>query len=63
VWTRTIEEVVGNFFTFSAAIIRSDEERGAMATQVRDFLTERFNEGPVELPMTLRGTTARRRPR
>ena len=63
VWTRTVDEVVGNFFTFSAAIVRSDEERREMATQVRDFLIERFGEGPVDLPMTLRGTTARRRPR
>jgi SAM-dependent methyltransferase len=62
-WTRSVEEVVGNFFTFSAAIMRTEEERAEMAVQVRDILTKRFADGPVELPMSLRGTSARRRPR
>jgi SAM-dependent methyltransferase len=63
IWTRTVEEVVGNFSTFSGAFGRTDDERAHMAQQVRSYLTERFGDGPVELPMSLRGTSARRRPR
>jgi SAM-dependent methyltransferase len=63
VWSRTIDDVVGNFFTFSAAIIRTEEEQREMAEKVRALLRERFGDGPVELPMTLRGTTASRRSR
>jgi SAM-dependent methyltransferase len=62
-WTRSIDDVVGNFGTYSGAIIRSDEERRHLAQRVREALTERFENGVVELPMALRGTTARRRPR
>jgi SAM-dependent methyltransferase len=62
-WTRSIDEVVGNFGTYSGAIIRNDDERRLLAQQVREEVSERFPDGVVELPMTLRGTTAQRRPR
>ncbi len=62
-WPRTVDEVVGNFSTYSGAIIQSDEIRAAMSAKVRERLYERFGQGVVQLPMTLRGTIARRRPR
>ena len=62
-WPRTIDEVVGLFGTYSGAIIQSEESRVAMADEVRRRLTERFGDRVVKLPMTLRGTVARRRPR
>jgi SAM-dependent methyltransferase len=62
-WTRTIDEVVGLFGTYSGAIIQSDENRHTMERLVRERLNEHVGEGVVDLPMTLRGTTARRRPR
>ena len=62
-WPRTIEEVVANFATYSGSIIRSEEDQRALAENVRAALLERFPDGEVELPMTLRGTTARRRAR
>jgi ubiquinone/menaquinone biosynthesis C-methylase UbiE len=62
-WPRTIDEVVGNFGTYSGAIIRSDADQRQMAEKVRATLLQQFGDGEIELPMTLRGTTARRRPR
>jgi len=62
-FTRSVDEVVALFSTYSGAIIRSDEERGEMEKAVRQRLVELGGDGVVELPMTLRGTIARRRPR
>jgi len=62
-WPRTIDEVVGVFETYSGVIIQSDEERRALEQVLRERLTERFGDGVIELEMTLRGTSARRRPR
>jgi SAM-dependent methyltransferase len=62
-WTRTIDDVAALFGTYSGAIIQSDENREAMRRLVRERLVEHAVDGVVELPMTLRGTTARRRPR
>ncbi len=64
-WTYTlaIDAVVALFRTYSGAIVRSDEDRRAMDVAVRARLRERFGDGPAELAMTLRGTTARRRDR
>ena len=62
-WTRTIDDVVALFGTYSGAIIQSDENRQAMGRLVRVRLMEQATNGVVELPMTLRGTTARRRAR
>jgi len=62
-WTRTTDQVVGNFSTYSGVIIQSDEQQRARAHQVRAFVEDLFPDGVVELPMTLRGTFARRRPR
>ncbi len=62
-WSRTIDEVVGNFGTYSGAIIQGDDARRALEDRVRERLYELFGDGEIVLPMTLRGTTARRRPR
>lgn len=62
-WTRSVDEVVALFSTYSGSIIQSDAWRQSMATTVRASLVDRFGDGEVELPMTLRGTIARRRPR
>ena len=62
-WPRTIDEVVGNFETYSGVIIQSDEERRDLEQLVRERLAQRFGDGAIELAMTLRGTSARRRPR
>lgn len=62
-WPRTIDQVVGNFGTYSGSIIQSDEARRALEQKVRAHLIERFGDAPIELPMALRGTNARRRVR
>jgi SAM-dependent methyltransferase len=59
-WTRTIDELVSVFGTYSGAIIRSDEERHEMEREVRARLEERALDGVVAIPMTVRGTVARR---
>ncbi len=62
-WPRTVDQVVGLFGTYSGAIIQSEESRRVMGERVRERLSERVHDGVVELPMTLRGTVARRRAR
>jgi SAM-dependent methyltransferase len=62
-WRRTIDDVVALFGTYTGAIIQSEENRETMRRLVRERLVEHAIDGVVELPMTLRGTTARRRPR
>jgi SAM-dependent methyltransferase len=63
VWPRTVDEVVANFATYSGAIIRSEADQRDLSEKVRALLVESFGDNVIELPMTLRGTTARRRPR
>jgi SAM-dependent methyltransferase len=62
-WPRTIDEIVGSFATYSGTIIQGDEARIEVERKVRERLLEQFGDAPIELPMTLRGTNARRRPR
>jgi SAM-dependent methyltransferase len=62
-WTRDVEDVVSLFATYSGAIVRSEEERREMSTELRRGFEARAVDGVVELPMTVRGTVARRRPR
>jgi hypothetical protein len=54
---------VSVFATYSGAIIRSDDERAAMVRDVRAHLEARAVDGVVEIPMTVRGTVARRNAR
>jgi SAM-dependent methyltransferase len=62
-WTRTIDEVVSLFGTYSGAIIRGDDDRRAMERAVRERLETLATGGAVEIPMTVRGTVAHRRAR
>jgi SAM-dependent methyltransferase len=62
-WPRTVEEIVGNFATYSGAFIRSPEDQAELQERVRQQLIEQFGDSPIEMPMTLRGTNARRRGR
>ncbi len=62
-WTRRVDDVVALFGTYSGALIESEENRNTMRRLVRERLMEHAVDGVVDLPMTLRGTTARRRSR
>ena len=62
-WPRTIDELVAVFGTYSGAIIRTKDERNEMEREVRAHLEARAVDGVVEIPMTVRGTVARRRSR
>jgi SAM-dependent methyltransferase len=60
-WTRTIDELVSAFGTYSGVIIRSDDDRHELEVEVRRRLEEAAVDGVVAIPMTVRGTVARRR--
>jgi hypothetical protein len=68
-WPRTIDQIVGLFGTYSGAIIQSNENRAVLEERVRqllrDFVGDPEADGDVvlDVPMTFRGTTARRRAR
>jgi len=68
-WSRTIDQLVGLFGTYSGSIIQSKENKATLARKVREQLVERVGDSHasgdavVEIVMTLRGTIARRRPR
>ncbi len=62
-WTRSVEELVSLFGTYSGAIIRTDEQRREMADELRERFSELAVDGVLAMPMTVRGTVARRRPR
>jgi ubiquinone/menaquinone biosynthesis C-methylase UbiE len=62
-WPRTVDEVVANFATYSGSLIRSDADQRELSQKVRALLVASFGDDVINLPMTLRGTTARRRPR
>ena len=62
-WTRSVDDVVSLFGTYSGAIIRTDQERREMSAELRQGFEAIAVDGVVELPMTVRGTVARRRRR
>jgi SAM-dependent methyltransferase len=62
-WTRSVDGIVALFSTYSGMIIRSDEERREVSDEVRQRLLSVAVDGVVDLPMTIRGTIARRRAR
>jgi SAM-dependent methyltransferase len=68
-WPRTIDQVVALFGTYSGAIIQSDENKSRLSDIIRGRLQEIVGDPKaqgdvtVDIPMTLRGTTARRQPR
>jgi len=62
-WPRTIDEIVGSFATYSGALIQGEEAQVELQERVRQRLIQEFGASPIEMPMTLRGTNARRRAR
>ncbi|MGB8195824.1 MAG: class I SAM-dependent methyltransferase [Acidimicrobiales bacterium] len=60
-WSRRVDELVAVFGTYSGAIIRTDEDREEMEREVRAHLEARAIDGVVEIPMTVRGTVAKRK--
>jgi SAM-dependent methyltransferase len=60
---RSAGEVVGYFGTHSGVIVGGEEFERTLEERVRSRLHELFGDGEIVLPMTLRGTIARRRPR
>ncbi|HEY5092554.1 MAG TPA: class I SAM-dependent methyltransferase [Acidimicrobiales bacterium] len=62
-WTRSVEEMISLFGTYSGAIIQSDDGREAMRAELRRRLDPISVNGVVIVPMTLRGTIATRRAR
>jgi SAM-dependent methyltransferase len=62
-WTRTVDEMISLFGTYSGAIIQSDDERDTMRAELRRRLEPIAVNGSVLVPMTLRGTIATRRAR
>ncbi len=60
VWRRSVEEIVGLFATYSGALVRDEGERRELFEAVRAAAGARAIDGVVEVPMSLRGTTARR---
>lgn len=62
-WSRSVDDVVSLFSTYSGMIIRSDEERTEVSAEIRRGFEAVAKDGVVELPMTVRGTVARRRAR
>jgi SAM-dependent methyltransferase len=59
-WTRTNEEVVQLFHTYSGVITRPAPERQQLEQVVRDELTRMAPGGSLDVPMVLRGVVARR---
>ncbi len=59
-WRRTVDQIVALFGTYSGVIVRSDEERARIDATVRSRLERIAHDGAIDLPMTLRGTAARR---
>jgi SAM-dependent methyltransferase len=62
-WTRNVDELVSLFGTYSGAIIRTDEQRREMVSELRMRFEAIAVDGVLEIPMTVRGTIARRHPR
>ncbi len=59
-WPRSVEELVGVFATYSGALVRPDAERLGLFEAVRAAAEARSVDGVVVVPMSLRGTAARR---
>ncbi|MGC1418724.1 MAG: class I SAM-dependent methyltransferase [Acidimicrobiales bacterium] len=59
-WPRTPAQIVALFGTYSGVIVRSETERSLIDAKVRARLADVADGAEIDLPMTLRGTTARR---
>jgi SAM-dependent methyltransferase len=59
-WPRTTEEMVSLFGTYSGVIMLSDDQKKVVDQRVRTRLASVTVDARVDVPMTLRGTTATR---
>jgi SAM-dependent methyltransferase len=57
-WTRTTDQMVSLFGTYSGVIILNDEQKRVVDRRVREKLEGMTADGVVDVPMTLRGTIA-----
>jgi SAM-dependent methyltransferase len=57
-WPRTTEQMASLFGTYSGVIMLSDEQKIVVDQKVRTRLASVSLDGMVDVPMTLRGTTA-----
>ena len=62
-WTRSIDEMVSLFGTYSGVIIRDVEDKRRMNDELRRRLEVVAVNGVLQVPMTVRGTIAVRRAR
>lgn len=60
-WSRTIEEVVQVFGTYSGLLTQPEEDRARVLDDVRARLVPHAVAGRLDLPMAVRGTRAVRR--
>ena len=60
VWRRSVAELVAFFATYSGSLARPEHERRGLFDAVAAEAAARAVEGVVEVPMSLRGTIARR---
>jgi SAM-dependent methyltransferase len=59
-WPRTPEQVFAVFGTYSGTLVKSEADRQAMEVELRRRIDELAHDGMLALPMTLRGTIAKR---
>jgi SAM-dependent methyltransferase len=57
-WPRTTEQMASLFGTYSGVIMLSDEQKVVVDQKVRARLAGMAVDGIIDVPMTLRGTTA-----
>jgi SAM-dependent methyltransferase len=62
-WRRTEEQLLGLLTTYSAAIVRSPEERAELVARAQVELRQSAPDGVHEVAMSLTGVRATRRPR
>lgn len=62
-WTRTHDQLVQLFYTYSGVITAAGEERREVESKVRSELARLAPEGTLEVPMVLRGVQSTRRAR
>ena len=62
-WTRTVEQLVGLFNTYSATIVQPPEVRERLSQEVQELLQGHVHDGVIELPMMTTFMEFRRIPR
>ncbi len=57
-WSRTVDDVIGLFGTFSGLLAQKGDDRTRVLAEVRERLADHVVNGRLDLPMAVRGTTA-----